>query len=717
MTIKTILFAVLGSLGLLLLSALAIILATSSLRLHEAQMAKQSNQVTDLMLSASGVWAQERGLTNLALNASEPATPELVAHIKRLRAQADDDYERAQALLPKSRLKPDPDRRRAFDTTYARLTRLRAQADQQLQLPDEKRDVVLKKEWFPSISAVIEQSQLSAMYYTSQALSASSVVAKDAIVRHNLWLMSEYAGRERGLMAGIIASGRPITHEQMHDLAEYRAYVDEGWKIVHNLDMRPDEKAALNPAMVRVQSAFFGEYEGLRTQVLREGTTGRPYSVGAQIWFDTATSAIDTILELEMANTAYVAGRLTHQQTQQTLLLWLCAAFLLLGAAAVAGAFWLVNRHVLYSVANLKAIFETAGEGLMTIDASGEIKSFNPACERIFKTAARDAIGCNIRAFMPEPDRSAHDGYLQRYLKTGEGRIIGTSGREVVGCRRNGETFPMELLISRFELEDGIHFCGVVRDVTAARLAEKDRETLLNKLIESNTELERFAYVASHDMQEPIRMVMSFSQIIIEDYGTQLDDKGREYLHVLSDSAHRMLNMIRDLLQYARLEAEGMSWSEVDMARELVQVKINLAELIAETSADIKSDPMPRVAGNPMQLQRVLQNLIANAIRYQVPERRPQIHVSVADLGDHWCFGVSDNGVGIEAAHYKRIFEPFRRLHTQEQVKGTGFGLSIVKKIVEMHGGTVSVTSVPGEGSTFTFTLMKAGEAAGKVCD
>ena len=707
MTIKTILFAVLGSLGLLLLVALTLILSASGGALREATLAKHSNEITDLILSSSGAWAQERGLTNLELNAPLAAPPDATARIRALREKADGDYARAMALLPGSELRLDPRQLHDFDAAFSRLKELRAQADRELALPGPRRATALKSDWFPAISAVIEQSQLSAVHITSQTLNTTTAAAKDAVMRHNLWLMSEYAGRERGAMAGIIASGRPITRDQMSALSEYRAYVQEGWKVVSNLDMRADETAALQAPMDRVRTRFFGGYDAVRTRLVAEGAAGRPYELSAQAWFDTATDAIADILALERANTAYVDRRLAQEQGGQTALLWLCAAFLLLGAGAVAAAFWLVNRHVLYTVANLNAIFENASDGLITIDAAGIVKSFNPACERIFRTAARDAVGKNIKVFMPVPDGDRHDAHLLRYLQTGEARIIGQANREITGRRGDGEEFPMDLSVNRFELEDGVHFCGVIRDVTAAKQAERDRQALLHKLIESNTELERFAYVASHDMQEPIRMVVNFSQIVVQDYGEQIDDRGREYLQVLSQSAHRMLNMIRDLLQYARLSHEGVTFGRVDMAAELERVKLNLTELISETSAMIDSTPLPTVHGNPVQLQRVLQNLISNGIKYQPQGRRPHIRVSARDEGEHWIFDVDDNGLGIEAQYLTQIFEPFRRLHSQDQIKGSGFGLSIVKKIVDLHGGKVTVTSTPGQGSTFSFSIRK----------
>jgi signal transduction histidine kinase len=165
--------------------------------------------------------------------------------------------------------------------------------------------------------------------------------------------------------------------------------------------------------------------------------------------------------------------------------------------------------------------------------------------------------------------------------------------------------------------------------------------------------------------------------------------------------------MIHDLLQYARLSHEGEVLGRTDMAAELDRVKLNLSELIGETSAIVDNTPLPVVHGNPVQLQRVLQNLISNAIKYQPPGRRPHIRVSAHEDAGYWVFDVSDNGLGIEAQYLTQIFEPFRRLHGQDQIKGTGFGLSIVRKIVELHGGRVTVTSAPGEGSTFSFSVKK----------
>jgi PAS domain S-box-containing protein len=360
----------------------------------------------------------------------------------------------------------------------------------------------------------------------------------------------------------------------------------------------------------------------------------------------------------------------------------------------------------------LAAIVDNAVDAIITIDEAGTIESANRACERLFGYGAAEIIGQNIRMLMPEPYQSAHDGYLDRYGQTGDARIIGTSGREVEGRRKDGSVFPIDLSVSAFTVDGKRHFTGIVRDITIAKQEHEARQRLLARLTESNTELERFAYVASHDMQEPLRMVLNFSQIIAADYNEVLDDEGKDYLRIVGDSAMRMRDMVQDLLEYARLGREGMSMGDVDMEVELNHVLTNLNELIRDADAIVTYDPLPFIEGNAVQIMRLLQNLIANAIKYQKPGNTPHVHVSVTPEGADWHFTVLDNGLGIDPAFVSQVFEPFRRLHTWEAIRGSGLGLAVCRKIVDSHGGRIWATSVPGEGSVFHFTIPKPDEAA-----
>ena len=356
----------------------------------------------------------------------------------------------------------------------------------------------------------------------------------------------------------------------------------------------------------------------------------------------------------------------------------------------------------------LDAVVNNVLDGIITIDEQGHIESFNKACERIFGYTADEVMGRNIKMLMPEPYQSGHDGYLTNYMTTGLPKIIGTAGREVSARRKSGDVFPIDLSVSAFAIDGVRHFSGIVRDITKAKLAEESRQRLLLRLMESNTELERFAYVASHDMQEPLRMVLNFSQIVLKDYHDRLDEEGREYLKIVGDSAMRMRDMVQDLLEYARLGTDGLNVGDVDLGLELTHVMENLGGLIDESRAHITHDPLPAVRGSAVQLMRLMQNLIANAIKYHKPDLAPLVHVGVHETPEHWEISVADNGMGIDPAFVEQIFEPFRRLHTWDAIKGSGLGLAVGRKIAESHGGRIWVTSRPGEGSTFYFTVSKS---------
>jgi two-component system sensor kinase FixL len=356
-----------------------------------------------------------------------------------------------------------------------------------------------------------------------------------------------------------------------------------------------------------------------------------------------------------------------------------------------------------------RAVMDNVLDGIITIDEHDRIRSFNAACEDIFGYTAAEVVGQPISLLMPDPTYSEHDRYVSEYLP------IDAGAREVHGLRKDGSRFSADLSVSGFEVDGKPHYTGIIRDITRAKQAEAARQKLLRRLTESNTELERFAYVASHDMQEPLRMVLNFSQIINNDYADKLDEDGREYLKIIGDSAERMRDMVQDLLDYARLDKEGARYNTVDLRVELAHVLENLRGLTRETQAVVTYDNLPVISGNGVQLMRLLQNLITNAIKYQKPRRLPVIHVGCVDEGEHWQLSVRDNGMGIDATFLDQIFDPFRRLHNWEAIQGTGLGLSVCKKIVENHGGRIWAVSEPDAGSTFFFTIPKTPQPADSV--
>ena len=236
------------------------------------------------------------------------------------------------------------------------------------------------------------------------------------------------------------------------------------------------------------------------------------------------------------------------------------------------------------------------------------------------------------------------------------------------------------------------------------RQAENELAQKMEELARSNRDLEQFAYVASHDLQEPLRMVAMYTQLLAERYRGKLDEQADKYIHYAVDGALRMQTLVQDLLAFSRAGREGTKMTRVDCNLLLRQILKNLEAAIRDSGAEIQQETLPSVMGNSTQLQQVLQNLIGNAIKFRGSEP-PKIRVNARQDGDKWLFEVCDNGIGIAAEHADRIFVIFQRLHTREEYPGNGIGLSICKKIIERHGGEIWVTSGKDGGSTFYFTL------------
>src|SRR5205823_1564996 len=273
--------------------------------------------------------------------------------------------------------------------------------------------------------------------------------------------------------------------------------------------------------------------------------------------------------------------------------------------------------------------------------------------------------------------------------------------------RRDGSEFPVEISLSPMTSADSeTLIISNIRDVTARKLADERLRAAAADLARSNAELEQFAYVASHDLQEPLRMVASYTQLLARRYKGKLDQDADEFIAFAVDGARRMQELINDLLTYSRVGTRALQLETVDSNQLVDQVVGDLAAAVHESSASVTRDDLPSVQGDPTQLRQLFQNLIANGIKFHRPDQTPQVHISAMRERGPWTFSVNDNGIGIEPQYQQRIFALFQRLHTRADYPGTGIGLSICKKIVERHGGQIRVDSAPGRGTTFRFTLQ-----------
>jgi two-component system, chemotaxis family, sensor kinase Cph1 len=346
-----------------------------------------------------------------------------------------------------------------------------------------------------------------------------------------------------------------------------------------------------------------------------------------------------------------------------------------------------------------RSLIEASLDPLVTIGAEGNITDVNKATEKVTGYSRHELIGTDFLDYFTEP-KKAREGY-QKVFNEG---IVRDYALEIK--HKNGHITPVLYNASVYR-DDNNNVIGVfasARDITELKEAEKILKLKLDELTRSNAELEQFAYVSSHDLQEPLRMIASYLQLLERKYKGKLDSKADKYIHFSVDGATRMQKLIDDLLEFSRVTTHAKEFKPTDLESIFTQVQSNLEVSIKENNALISHDPLPTLMVDKTQITQVFQNLISNALKFR-SESQPEIKISAEKRKNDWLFEVKDNGIGIDPKHSDRIFEVFKRLHKKKDYPGTGIGLSICKKIIERHGGQIWVESELGKGSIFYFTL------------
>ena len=377
----------------------------------------------------------------------------------------------------------------------------------------------------------------------------------------------------------------------------------------------------------------------------------------------------------------------------------------------------------------LRAIFNQTSVGIAQVDLSGRFVLVNQEFCRMAGRSAQELLELRMQD-ITHPDDVAYNQVLFDWLvKEGgnfeiEKRYVLPDGSLIwvhnsVAAITDPRGKPEYVVAISQDISDRRCAEMALQEIKAdleQRVQQRTRElqaaneTLqqhTEALIKSNVELERFAYVCSHDLREPLRMVSSFSDLLARRHKDKLEPEAREFLDFIMDGASRMDQLIRDVLSYSRLSSREKKAERVDCESVLLKASINLSSAIADSQAKVTHDPLPVVEGDTTQLTQLFQNLLGNALKFR--RGAPRIHISATRDGQHCRFSVKDNGIGIESQYRDRIFQIFQRLHTRSEYTGTGIGLAICKKIVENHGGRIWVESAPGKGSTFYFTLPIAG--------
>jgi PAS domain S-box-containing protein len=362
------------------------------------------------------------------------------------------------------------------------------------------------------------------------------------------------------------------------------------------------------------------------------------------------------------------------------------------------------EMHLAQMEGRHRGLLEAAPDAMVLVNQDREIVLVNLEAEKEFGYPRDEFVGQKVESILSE-------GLVEALIADALGSTEYAPARpkragiELNGRRRDGTEFPVEIMLSPLKSAEGPLVTVAIRDITRRRKAEAQLLRTVEDLRRTNEELEQFAYIASHDLQEPLRMVASYTQLLSRRYKGRLDADADEFIAFAVDGANRMQRLIQDLLVYSRVGTQRKALLVTSSAGALEQAIVNLRGAIEDSGALVTYDSLPDVLADETQLVQLFQNLVGNAIKYQGPGV-PRVHVSSARKGrSSWIFSVKDNGLGIEAQYFEKIFGMFQRLHKRDEFSGTGIGLAICKKIVEGHGGGISVESQPGQGSTFRFAL------------
>jgi len=381
------------------------------------------------------------------------------------------------------------------------------------------------------------------------------------------------------------------------------------------------------------------------------------------------------------------------------------------------------EEHLVQMESRYRGLLEAAPDAMVVVNQGGEIVLVNVQAEKQFGYRRDELVGQRVKNIIPE-------GFAERLIADGTrsaadalAQQIGM-GIELSGRRKDGSRFPIEIMLSPLESAEGILVTAAIRNISARKKSEEDNAELerrveertkelgvANQVLEqSNLELKQFAYVASHDLQSPLRSISGFVQLLQLEYEGKLDEQAQDWIRRTVQSIEQMQTLIRDLLSYYRVDARSRPFTPipfVDIANDAITL---LDSSIHDSGAQVTWDPLPEIMGDRSQLVQLIQNLIGNGLNYR-GEQPPRIHLSAERSGGEWIFSVRDNGIGIAPEYHEQIFEIFRRLHDQKEYPGTGIGLAVCRRVVNRHGGRIWVESEPGHGSTFCFTIPERTEA------
>jgi PAS domain S-box-containing protein len=369
-----------------------------------------------------------------------------------------------------------------------------------------------------------------------------------------------------------------------------------------------------------------------------------------------------------------------------------------------------VELALRHSEKRMRIILENSYDAFISMDSQWRIRDWNTQAERTFGWTLEQMLGRKLATIVPHHLRKQYSRDADNYFADEEQELMRRT-TEIMAIHKDGHEFPIEIGIFRIREHDDYIYCAFVRDITERKhmneVLERSVQERTAELTQSNEELRQFAKIASHDLQEPLRAVQGFANLLQESTAGKIDKDCEEFIDYILDGTQRMQQLIQSVLLHSSIKREETDELSTDCNSVIEEVLANLDAIIKESEAHLEVDNLPEVGVERTQLVQLFQNLVSNALKYR-GETTPEIFITAEKTVNEWLFSVRDNGIGIDPQYAQRIFDMFARLHGKTKYTGTGMGLAICKKIVTSHGGKIWVESEPGQGCIFLFTLPAA---------
>jgi PAS domain S-box-containing protein len=771
LSVRSILLLTVGALTLIIFLLAAIGVYNNWQRLSEIQRLRGAALLSDQLFDATELLSVER---DLAVSMLERPDTESVENLReRLLENRKGSDHAFSAAIDKLRAYSFPDLDSLRRSVLARLPAiklLRQQIDRNLKLPQSGRDRALTDRWTDEVSQLSIDTEKLWVKLVRHFTNIDPIATQNLRYKHFLSTIINRTGQERSIIGRLIAENKGASVAQIAQLSRSQGVMEESWTasriLAENTGIYGEVESSYSDAVSHyatlhdmVENLFYVPTEAHQGQ----------YPIDSDLWFELSTELSDSLMTLRRASIAaahrYLAKLIEAAQTA----IAVQAAILLTALLICAYGFFMVVRrvigpvnamadallsasrgepvaltlpenrndeigklaHVLHafqlstekikqtsalldrSESQLRAVADHTVDGMITVDAAGAIISYNPACERIFGYSPEEVLGRDLRSLVTVPSQGTLNAYFLSCLDSKTGEDDRQPSREIYALRKDGSHSPIEVSLCGFRLDGQQHFSAIVRDITRRKEAELEILHHTRALERSNKELDDFAYIASHDLKEPLRGIHNHARFLLEDNAEKLDAESVGRLSRLVYLSQRMERLVNDLLYFSRLGRHELAIQQTNLADVISDIESTLDVFLAERGARIViATALPEIVSDKTRVTELFRNLITNAVKYN---DKPEKTIEIGWLAEQATpeghvernvFYVKDDGRGIDHEFHTEIFRIFKRLQgTSEKEEGTGVGLTFVKKIVERHGGKIWLQSELGKGTIFFFTL------------